>query len=238
MSLARSFPSPDELPAESGTTPRLFQFKPENDEAGRIYEALADHQSREDDWKYRSFIAKLQQWAGIFDATFDLKVPEVSLGIDRLRPNRLGHFCRGHNAFGLKGEIKLNSRHLIDMRAPWEVLGTLLHELLHGWQQAYGKAGKWNYHNVQYCAKAREYGLLVNHRGETHYDPEGRFFQVLREHGMDLPDLRTEAPVTVGRERGESKLKKWSCGCTNARVAVSDFRARCLRCGREFLRCD
>ena len=32
----------------------------------------------------------------------------------------------------------------------------------------------------------------------------------------------------------KSKLKKWTCGCTNVRVAVSDFRARCLKCGNEF----
>lgn len=31
-----------------------------------------------------------------------------------------------------------------------------------------------------------------------------------------------------------SKLKKWSCGCTNIRVAVSDFDATCNNCGNNF----
>ncbi len=37
--------------------------------------------------------------------------------------------------------------------------------------------------------------------------------------------------------RGDSKLKKWSCGCpVNVRVAVADFRAVCLDCGEQFVR--
>src|SRR4051794_6048200 len=141
MSLAKSFPSPKELPAENGTSPRLFQFKPEDNQAARIYKAVADHQVRED-WEYREFVAEMHRWAVIFDATFELKVPEVSLAIDHLRRSRMGQFRYGHNAFGLQGEIILNDRYLHDEDRPWEVLGTLLHELLHGWQQAHGKPGK------------------------------------------------------------------------------------------------
>ena len=235
MSLANEIQRPEGEEAPIGNGPRLFQFKPENVPAGRIYEALADHQVHEE-WDHRAFIAELQRWAGLFNRAFDLGVPEVSLGIDRLRTQRLGHFCRGHNAFGLRGEIILNNRYLHEVREPWRVLGTLLHELLHGWQQAYGKSGKNNYHNKQFREKAQTYGLIVDDRGCTQYDSGGRFFALLREHGMELPELVVPAPVI--RERGESKLKKWSCGCTNVRVAVPDFRARCLRCGREFLRCD
>src|SRR5207249_1137285 len=38
-----------------------------------------------------------------------------------------------------------------------------------------------------------------------------------------------------------SKLKKWSCGCAtpvNARIAIDDFHAQCLKCRRLFARQD
>jgi hypothetical protein len=34
--------------------------------------------------------------------------------------------------------------------------------------------------------------------------------------------------------KGKSKLKKWSCGCTNIRVAVRSLEAKCLKCGNKF----
>jgi hypothetical protein len=36
------------------------------------------------------------------------------------------------------------------------------------------------------------------------------------------------------KPKGKSKLKKWSCGCTNIRVAVKEFEAKCLKCGNVF----
>jgi hypothetical protein len=71
-----------------------------------------------------------------------------------------------------------------------------------------------------------EYGATMGYR-----DP---FVALLREHGVD-------AETTIGRVvpllipiQGKSKLKKWSCGCTNVRVAVQDFWAKCLKCENEF----
>jgi len=221
-----------ELPSPAEA--ELLPFKLEDTHDGGIYESLADHQ-RTEDWRYRAFIGELQRWAGIFDEAFELKVPEVSLGIDGLRVTRLGQFRGGHNPLGLKGEIILNDRHF-SSRHRWQILGTLLHELLHGWQQAHGRPGKHNYHNVQFRRKARQFGLIIDPRGHTEYDPDGRFFDLLREHGVDLPELPPRPPRI--RVRGESKLKKWSCGCTNVRVAVEDFHALCLRCGHGFVRCD
>jgi hypothetical protein len=38
---------------------------------------------------------------------------------------------------------------------------------------------------------------------------------------------------------GSSKLRLWMCDCpVRVRVAVADFRARCLECGCLFRRCD
>ena len=139
-------------------------------------------------------------------------------------------FAYGHNGFGLKGEIIINRSHL--KGEFWEVLGTLLHELLHGWQQAHGKPGRGNYHNKEFRDKAASYGLLIDHRGVTQYVPESRFFELLKRHGIRPPEL--SQPTVTGRVAGRSKLRKWSCGCTNVRVGVRTFSARCLLCNRVF----
>ena len=210
-----------------------LQFKRES--SAGVYEALATHQTSEP-WAARGVIAELHRWVPIFDERFGLGIPEVALGIDRLRATRLGHFRPGHNGFGLKGEIIINRRHL-EGREGWQTIGTLFHELLHAWQQAHGSPGRGNYHNKQLREKAARYGLVIDQRGYTEYEPDSPFTRLLAEFGVDVPPLERPAARPC-RTAGSSKLKKWSCGCTNVRVAVRDFRARCLNCGREFLQSE
>ena len=197
-----------------------------------VYDILADHQQSED-WELRDLLKELQRWAEIMNFEFKLEIPEISLRVDWLRTRVLGHFRYGHNGFGLKGEVAINRRHITEARF-WDVLGTLLHELLHAWQQAHGKPGKGNYHNKQFREKAREFGLIVDERGVTQYASESRFKELLRKYGINVPEL----PRPVLRQRGTSKLKLWWCGCTKIRVAVARFRARCLLCGNEFKRVE
>jgi hypothetical protein len=210
-------------------SPDGLRFKRES--SPDVYEALAAYQTSEP-WPARAVIVELHRWAVIFDREFRLAVPELALGVDRLRRTRLGHFRYGHNGFALKGEIIINDRYL-DSREGWQTLGTLLHELIHAWQQAHGKPGRGNYHNKQFREKAARYGLIVDHRGYTEYEPDSPFTRLLAEHGVNVPPLEQPA-AQPGQPAGTSRLKKWSCGCTNVRVAVRSFRARCLNCGREF----
>src|SRR5262249_49745415 len=149
---------------------------PEDRDGRTIYPILAGHQQAES-WTYRELMEECHRWIGIFDDAFALRVPEISLGVDRLRSTCFGHFRRGHNAFGLKGEIVLNERHL--RRPGWQILGTLLHEMLHGWQQAHGRPGRRNHHNKEFRAKAESLGLLVDQRGYTSYLPDSPFTRLL-----------------------------------------------------------
>jgi SprT-like family len=198
-----------------------------------IYSALAKHQ-RDETWGGQEMIAVLQEWAARFIVEFKLDIGDIALCIDRLPSSRYGHFRHGHNGFGLRGEIVINSRYLTGKRQLWEVLGTLAHELLHAWQEVHGTPGERNHHNAEFQAKARELGLIIDRRGVTSYAANSPFKEVLRRFGVSVPDHEIKASAV--RPRGDSKLKKWSCGCTTARVAVADFRARCLKCGNEFKR--
>lgn len=197
-----------------------------------IYSELAKHQQTES-WSWRDVMAVLQTFADHFNVEFKLDIPEVSLCLDRLDCHRYGHFRYGHNGFGLKGEIAINSRYLEGNRPFWEVLGTLLHELLHAWQQAHGTPGKGNHHNAEFRAKAQELGLLVDKRGVTGYAERSPFKDLLMTFGIETPSNASWPAVSP--VRGQSKLKKWSCGCTNVRVAIADFQAQCLKCGQAFV---
>lgn len=200
-----------------------------------VYHALAEHQVT-NDWEYRELLNSLHWWAEIMNVEFKLHIPEVSISVDWLRRTRLGHFRYGHNGFGLKGEVSLNRLYLDD-RPFWTVLGTLFHELLHAWQQAHGTPGKRNYHNREFRDKAARFGLIIDTRGCTEYVDESPFMDLLRSRDITVPAM---PPVQNERQptKGNSKLKKWSCGCTNARVAIQDFRARCLKCGNDFVCLD
>ncbi len=194
-----------------------------------IYDALAIHQTTEK-WDFRDILKELHHWVEIFDLEFKLEIQELSLSIDWLHSNVLGHFREGHNGFGLCGEVAINRRYL--KREFWQVLGTLLHELLHCWQQKYGKAGKRNYHNKELIDKAKSYGLIINSKGITQYEPNSPFFKLLQQYGINV--VNSTSIENFSKPKGFSKLKKWSCGCTNVRVAVADFQAQCLRCGNKF----
>jgi hypothetical protein len=211
-----------------------MQFKPDN--STQFYQAFGEYQASNDSWDLCEFVAWLQTWARRFNEEFELGITAVSLCVDWLGAHRLGHFRRGHNGFGLSSEIAINRKYL-SSREPWQILGTLLHELLHAWQEDYGKAGKNNYHNKQFREKARSLGLIINARGYTQYEPDSPFFAVLQRHGVETPKVPPPQYVV----RGSSKLKKWACQCQppiNVRVAVAHFYARCLWCGELYRHVD
>ena len=203
--------------------------------AQTVYGALARHQLNEA-WHGRNLIGTLQEWASRFIVEFKLDIPEVVLCVDTLPISTFGHFRCGHNGFGLKGEIALNARHLSGPTGQWEVLGTLLKQLLHGWQQAHGTPAKRGHHNREFREKAASLGLLVDEKGLLGFAADGPFKALLHRHGISAPT--EETPIPARRPRGESKQKKWTCGCTNIRCAVADLHAQCLKCAQVFRRVD
>lgn len=195
-----------------------------------IYSALAQHQVTEA-WFGRDLIETLQTWAERFSVQFKLDIPKLVLCVEPLPVSRLGHFRRGHNGFGLEGEIAINARY-VNAMPPWEILGTLLHEMLHAWQAAHGAPSGGNHHNAEFREKAAALGLVVGRRGIMGYTAESPFKGFLRKHGVEVP--AEEFAPRERRVKGRSKQKKWSCGCTNVRCAKAEFYAQCLKCAQVF----
>jgi len=209
-----------------------MQFKPEN--SNTIYEALASHQKGARDWDVQDLVLKLQHWAERFNSEFKLEIPAISLRVDWLSRKCYGHFRRGRNGFGLVNEIAINREYLNEQQ-PWEVLATLLHEMLHAWQEEHGTPGKNNYHNSELRKKAATLGLVINSAGIQEYTLNSPFFNMLQREQIAIPvEL---PPVPPNKKRGKSKLKKWSCACSppvNVRVAIPSFNAKCLNCNSNF----
>jgi len=199
-----------------------------------VYTALSEHQV-EQDWDKKELFRELHRWAAIFDSRFKLEIPQIAICVDRFG-RRLGHFRAGPNGFGLSSEIAINQNYL--GKGPfWDVLGTLLHEQLHAWQEVHGKPGRGNYHNKEFRLKADSLGLVVDSSGVTQYRQPSPFTEVLERYGIKVPKLAAITPPRPAL-RGTSKLKLWYCGCTRVRVAVARFKALCLNCNREFKRVD
>lgn len=197
------------------------------------------------EWMFSNLSEQLYTWFDIFNEQFfenKLKIPVVSF--QRKRVNNLGHFVVGRNSLGLKWNININAYYkdlaLID------TLATLLHEMIHQWQQEFGKKkgsnNNNNYHNVEFRKKARLMGIPNNQSGII-LDYKSPFLTLIKSYGISLKsqllsdhkDGKEKADAfKLTRKRGMSKLKKWSCGCTNVRVAIADFRAKCLKCNNEY----
>ncbi len=204
-------------------------------EAARsIYVELAAHQ-RTENWRSQETITWLQAWADRLNVAFKFHIPRLVLNVDRLPCNVLGHFRAGHNGLGLEGVIAINAKY-VGMLEEWELLGVLVHEMVHAWQACHGTVGKRSHHNREFRDKARELGLIVERNGVTGYTAESPFKDLLRRFGVGAPEVEI-APRSRVRN-GDSKLKKWSCGCTNVWVAVAGFSAKCGRCGNVFVRVD
>ena len=199
---------------------------------------LRDHQKGLDGWKEKYLAENLHQWAERFALEFKLKTSVPALMLDRLGRTRCGHFRRGRNGFGLLNEIAINERYISQERY-WDALATLLHELLHAEQETVGNPGKGNYHNKEFRYKAETLGLIVDSWGHMFLAPSpSPFWTVLQKYGIEVPEIPKPVPVVAGQ--GNSKLKLWVCSCEpqpiRVRVAISDFRAICLKCRQLFVK--
>jgi hypothetical protein len=165
------------------------------------------------------------------------KYRNKNIYFEKTRVTNLGHYMVGSNAFGIKDNINLNRSHL--SRPLWEILATLLHEMSHSWQAMYGKPSSSWFHNKEFKLKMMEFGIICNAKG-YHIGVEDPFVLFLKKHGIFFNgEMKSESDNILeiparAKPKGQSKLKKWSCGCTNIRVAVKEFEAKCLKCGREF----
>jgi len=199
------------------------------------------------DWALNGVAHELYWWSDVFNlAFFDEKLPTIALSFDATNVKVLGHYVIDRNGLGIKENINMNLKHLLN-RPLFEVLSTLLHEMAHCWQKYYGKPSNSWLHNKEFRNKLIEWGIECNDKGQTiDININGSFISLLNRLGLNITETK-EAPTITGRVipietkkpkiKGKSKLNKWTCPCgVNVRVGAKDFEATCNKCGGLFER--
>ena len=211
----------------------LFRAQPMAMEAGQ---AIVKNEN--DLWKHNDLAWELHWWFDFFNIAF-FKAQPVSVPVFSLktRESKSVYYLLGKETIGIRDNYNLNRFHF--NRPLWENLLMLLHQMTHSWQAMHGKPSKSWFHNKEFRSKMMQFGIICNTKG-CHLGLVDPFVFLLNKHGivfdrsiMQRSDKITKLPKKV-KLRGKSKLKKWSCGCTNIRVAVGNFKAKCLSCGNSF----
>jgi predicted SprT family Zn-dependent metalloprotease len=141
-------------------------------------------------------------------------------------------------------EISLNPHYLDRPDIEWHA--TLVHEMVHLWQQDFGKPSRSDYHNKQWARKMEEIGLIPSSTGQpdgkktgqsmTHYvAPDGQFieaFNHLIERNIEYSPLqKVETNKAVSRKANKTK---YECSCGNNVWGKPGLRIVCVVCNQNF----
>src|SRR5262245_2513382 len=195
--------------------------------------------------EYRTF----QQAYDFFNRElFDGSLPDVLVTLQR-RGNSRGYFSR-ERFVGRNGqkeaahELALNPDHF--GRTDAEICSTLVHEMCHTWQTAFGVSGRNGYHNKQWAQKMKEVGLFPSDTGEpggkqtgqrvTHYIIEGGAFALvfanLEATGFQLR-WQSRADNKDRQKKADSKTKYTCPICEQNAWAKPDASLICGQCFEE-----
>jgi hypothetical protein len=173
--------------------------------------------------------AELQTaYAHFNEILFEGKLPPCLITLQRHKKT-YGYFShsRFENPEGtLTDEIAMNPEYF-GQRQIKEVLGTLVHEMVHLWQAHFGKCGRRGYHNLQWGHAMEAIGLVPSNTGQpggkrtgdrvTHYKVEGGPFEKAADLLLDSSFRVTWADrygsevVAVGGKKNRSNREKFRC---------------------------
>lgn len=181
---------------------------------------------------------------------FEGTLPQVLVTLQR-KPKMRGYFW-AQQFQGRAGtatttdELALNPDHFTG-RTDKEILSTLVHEMAHVWQQAFGKPGRRGYHNLEWAFKMKSLGLHPSSTGEkegaetgervSHYILEGGAFDVacgrLLAKGFKL-NWQARRSAQEGGTSKKSTREKFTCAaCGQNAWAKPDAALICGTCYDE-----
>ena len=119
------------------------------------------------------------------------------------------------------------------------LMEVLIHEMSHAINSQNGikDCSKTQYHNKHFKASAELAGLHVEN-GKKGWAYTSIAKGGIAEKALNEIDINRDVFIYQRKEQGSrvkapTKLKIWSCGCTNVRCAV-ELLAECQDCGNEF----
>jgi len=160
------------------------------------------------------------------------------LVFDKLRIDTFGTYKVWLNDSKLMARICLNSLH--ENLEISDTLQVLIHQMVHVHEIHYINGNKqkntW-YHSKAFRDKMERIGIIANPKG-CHLAVRDPFRFMLEKHGVKFCNGKEEGGVLILQQKpktkGKSKLRKWSCGCQNARVGKAEFEATCDICSNKF----
>jgi predicted SprT family Zn-dependent metalloprotease/predicted RNA-binding Zn-ribbon protein involved in translation (DUF1610 family) len=195
--------------------------------------------------QYRAF----QDAYDFFNAElFAGTLPQVLVTLQR-HANAKGYFSADRFTSRLSDtgahELAMNPDYFTG-RTDEDILSTLVHEMAHVWQQAYGKAPRSAYHDRQWAAKMKEIGLQPTTTGlpggketgqsVTHFIiPEGRYAKAYAKLKGTQFKLNWESspagPRALAKKASKTKFTCPDCG-QNA-WAKPDAALACYECSHN-----
>lgn len=184
-----------------------------------------------DDHTRKAYLGLADAYQHFNTALFDGSLPSCLITV-RMHKKALGYFSPKRFASGEHAvdEIALNSTTFAE-RTPKQTLSTLVHEMVHLWQQHFGEAPKRAYHNKEWGQKMKTVGLYPSSTAEvggketgakvSHYIIKHNRFdracdEFLANGELSLyADNQTEASRASAKKKAESKTKYTCemCGC-------------------------
>jgi hypothetical protein len=184
---------------------------------------------------------------------FACALPNVLVTFQRHAHTR-GYFCADRFSprigNGKAHELAMNPDAFTN-RSDEEILSTLAHEMVHVWQQVYGKPGRGRYHNREWANKMKVIGLYPSASGQpggketgssvSHYilpaGPYAAAYTALEQTGFKLQWQSTRP--TKDRERSLRSKTKFTCArCGQNAWAKPTAALGCCACGPGAVRME
>jgi hypothetical protein len=176
---------------------------------------------------------------------FERALPDVFITYQR-KANSAGYFSAdrfsGRVGKWGKHELALNPDGFIN-QTDEQVTQTLVHEMVHVWQHAFGKPSGRGYHNKEWAAKMKAIGLQPSSTGmvggkETGQRmsdciiPDGAFEQAFARLAATGWKLNLQSAHRPGKKGGTNNSKtKFSCACGQNAWGKPDLAIICEPCG-------
>jgi hypothetical protein len=183
--------------------------------------------------------------AGLFEGG----LPDVFITYQR-KANSYGYFSPDRftgriGSFG-KHELALNPDSFIG-QTDEQVCQTLVHEMTHGWQHAFGKSSARGYHNKEWAAKMKSIGLQPSSTGmvggkETgqkmldYVIPDGPFTKAFAKLAATGWRLNLQSAHRPGPKGGTNSKTPFTCvGCGQNAWGKPDLAISCIPCGLQMM---
>jgi hypothetical protein len=178
-------------------------------------------------------------------ALFDSALPDVFITYQR-KANSFGYFSPDRFAGRVgkfdKHELALNPDSFIN-QTDEQICQTLVHEMTHGWQHAFGKPSARGYHNKEWAAKMKSIGLQPSSTGmvggkETgqkmmdYTIPDGLFTKAFAKLAATGWRLNLQSAHRPGPKGGTNNSKtKFTCAsCRQNAWGKPDLAISCIPC--------